>query len=103
MNTVRYIFFVIVLSFSGLTISLFSAQPSGRSVSDFNFDWRFFRGDNSDASRPGFDDSGWRKLNLPHDWSIEGPFSKSNYSCTGYLPGGTGWYRKNFTVPDSET
>ncbi|HZH60372.1 MAG TPA: glycoside hydrolase family 2 TIM barrel-domain containing protein [Metabacillus sp.] len=67
----------------------------------FNFDWKFLKGDNSDASKIQFDDSDWRSLDLPHDWSIEGPFKKDFASSTGYLPGGIGWYRKKFTVPDS--
>ncbi len=50
--------------------------------------------------RPGFDDSGWRSLNLPHDWGIEGPFSQDLPGDTGKLPwAGVGWYRKHFTVP----
>ncbi len=44
-------------------------------------------------------EAGWRNIDLPHDWSIEGPFSKDNFSCTGYLPGGIGWYRKTFNIP----
>lgn len=45
-------------------------------------------------------DSGWRHLDLPHDWAIEGDFSISNASGAsgGALPGGTGWYRKHFTA-----
>ncbi|MGM7723362.1 glycoside hydrolase family 2 TIM barrel-domain containing protein [Metabacillus sp. Hm71] len=67
----------------------------------FNFDWKFFKGDNSDAFKKQFDDSDWRTLDLPHDWSIEGPFKKEYASSTGYLPGGIGWYRKKFKVPES--
>jgi beta-galactosidase/beta-glucuronidase len=67
----------------------------------FNFDWKFLKGDNSDAFKQQFDDSEWRTLTLPHDWSIEGPFKKKYASSTGYLPGGIGWYRKKFIVPDS--
>jgi len=67
----------------------------------FNFDWKFLKGDNSAACKIQFDDSDWRILDLPHDWSIEGPFKKEYASSTGYLPGGIGWYRKNFIVPDS--
>ncbi|HTX39638.1 MAG TPA: beta galactosidase jelly roll domain-containing protein, partial [Bryobacteraceae bacterium] len=65
-----------------------------------NFDagWRFYKGDAPGAERARFDDAGWRKLNLPHDWSIEGPYSASNASATGYLPGGIGWYRKTFPL-----
>ena len=54
--------------------------------------------DDSAASQPGFDDSKWRRLQLPHDWSVEHPMSPQLFSCTGYLPGGVGWYRKHFTL-----
>ena len=45
-------------------------------------------------------DGAWRTLNLPHDWSIEGPYSEKNASGTGFLPGGIGWYRKAFRLPE---
>ncbi|MGP1435727.1 MAG: glycoside hydrolase family 2 TIM barrel-domain containing protein [Phocaeicola sp.] len=71
---------------------------------DFNADWTFQLGNDSSAISPDFDDSGWRKLNLPHDWAIEGDFSKDNPSGTsgGALPGGIGWYRKTFSVANKE-
>jgi beta-galactosidase len=51
-------------------------------------------------TQPGFDDSAWRKLNLPHDWGIEGPFKQEYPGETGKLPWwGVAWYRKHFTVP----
>jgi beta-galactosidase len=51
----------------------------------------------------GFDDGGWRRLNLPHDWGIEGPFDQALPGETGKLPwAGTGWYRKHFNVPASD-
>ena len=63
-----------------------------RSRVSFNDDWKFYHGDISKAKEPGFDDSKWRKLNLPHDWAIEGEFSADNPSGTGggALPGGIG-------------
>ena len=80
----------------------------------FSSDWRFFRGDAENAELPDFDDSGWRTLDLPHDWSIEdlpenpvdgqvGPFSKQSpgKSSTGHVLGGTGWYRKTFALDKS--
>lgn len=76
-----------------------SAQKPGRETQNFNFDWKFYKGEAANAQSVTYDDSGWRKLDLPHDWTIEGPFSKDNFSCTGYLPGGIGWYRKTFNVP----
>ena len=51
----------------------------------------------------GFDDSGWRRLNLPHDWGIEGPFKQEYPGETGKLPWwGVGWYRKHFAVPAAD-
>jgi len=77
--------------------------PSGRHVVSFNLDWKFHKGDVEGAAQPAFDDSTWRKLDLPHDWSVEEPFCKDWASGTGYLPGGTGWYRKTFEVSAGET
>lgn len=79
-------------------ISRSYGQTGGRETENFNFDWKFIKDDYPGAEKPDFDDSSWRVLNLPHDWGIEGPFSKEWASGTGYLPGGIGWYRKNFTV-----
>ena len=70
-----------------------------RQVIRFNGDWKFHKGDARDAHRSAFDDSEWRSVDLPHDWSIEGPFDRSWASGTGFLPGGTGWYRKTFAWP----
>ena len=80
-----------------------TGQPVGRSVQNLNPGWKFYKGDVPEGQKPAFDDSGWRLVDLPHDWSIEGPFSKDNASCTAYLPGGIGWYRKTFVVPDNES
>jgi beta-galactosidase len=51
--------------------------------------------------QPNYDDNGWRRLNLPHDWGIEGPFKQEYSGETGKLPWwGIGWYRKRFSLPD---
>ena len=73
-----------------------------RSTENFGKNWKFRLGDLKDSERPTFDDSGWRLLNLPHDWSIEGPFSKDAPATPGggALPGGIGWYRKIFYLPE---
>ncbi len=69
----------------------------------FDFGWRFFQGDAPGAQQPDFADAGWRNLDLPHDWSIEGPFDEKAPSAGpgGYLPTGIGWYRKQFKAPAS--
>jgi len=81
------------------------AQPtpeSPRQRLSMDYGWTFTRGDVPDAERPEFDDSGWRRLDLPHDWSIEGPYDSAAATTGrgGYLPTGIGWYRRSFTMPD---
>src|SRR6195952_1966891 len=73
----------------------------GREVLDFDKGWRFNLGDVANADKPATSDAQCRSLSLPHDWSIEGKFSKDNPATPegGALPGGIGWYRKTFTVP----
>jgi beta-galactosidase len=75
-----------------------------RSVERFTKDWLFHLGDVEGGHDPVFDDSDWRVLNLPHDWSIEGEFSENHPAGVGggALPGGIGWYRKIFTIPESK-
>lgn len=68
-----------------------------------NNDWRYHSGDVPDADFMGYDDSAWRSVTLPHDWSVEHPFDKSHASGTGYLPGGRAWYRKHFMLDDDIT
>lgn len=68
----------------------------------FNDNWRFTLSDVKGGESTSLDDSKWRLLNLPHDWTVEGTYSPDKASATGYLPGGIGWYRKNFIVPESE-
>ena len=67
-------------------------------------DWRFSLGDPAGAEKTTFDDSTWRKLDVPHDWSIEGPFDQKNPTgaAGGFLPAGVGWYRKYFTLHESQ-
>jgi len=83
---------------------LFTARGFGqqvRSTVDFDKGWHFNLGDVPNGESVDLNDTQWRTLNLPHDWSIEGEFSKDNPATPegGALPGGIGWYRKTFTVP----
>jgi beta-galactosidase len=72
-----------------------------RAAISSNSDWRFLKSDAAGAEEVAFDDSGWRKLDLPHDWSIEGPFSETNLAsgAGAFLPLGVSWYRKHFQLP----
>ncbi len=67
-----------------------------------DLNWKFLQNDTVDASAKDFDDSSWRLLNLPHDWSIEGEYNQSNPcgGSGGFLPTGIGWYRKTLTIPE---
>lgn len=91
-----------ILSLVIVSTMLFSCGESNpRTVMEFNNDWKFMLGDDSLAFHEKYDDSKWRELDLPHDWSIEGDFSEENLTgrSGGALPAGIGWYRKEFSVP----
>ena len=84
---------------------LLAARPALAQRERLSLDpnWRFARGDVPGAQAPAFDDRQWRAVDLPHDWSIEGPFAESNPGGgrIGYLPTGIGWYRRAFVSPSS--
>jgi beta-galactosidase len=82
------------------TLKVWSSVTETRQHLLMDYNWRFIQSDVKGAEVPGFNDTGWRILNLPHDWSIEGEF-KSDAAAKGaggYLPTGVGWYRKHFTL-----
>lgn len=84
-----------------LSTASFAQTKKARIVEDFNKNWNFKLGDHPQAINANFSTADWRTLQLPHDWSIEGAFSKDYPTTTkqGALPGGKGWYRKTFTLP----
>lgn len=112
MSISKAIFLIIII------ISLTGCKDNSEQIvtrlRDFNADWKFEKGENEDAVQPTFDDSSWRNIDLPHDWSIEdlpgqdgenviGPFTKDskgprNGMANAHVLGGTGWYRKSFVV-----
>jgi beta-galactosidase len=94
----RFLFLLVGLL---LLIDNVTANPRSGNTISFNQNWRFHLGDVPNGQRSDLDDSTWRMLNLPHDWSIEETFDEKNPAGTGggALPGGVGWYRKTFNVP----
>src|SRR4051812_34641058 len=102
----RMIFLALLLVFS---THAFATQTLPESLNvgsqrriSLDRDWRFLKGDAPGAEQPNVDDSEWRTVRLPHDWVIEGPFSKQENPHEGALPvSGTGWYRKHFVLPAS--
>ncbi|MGC3991886.1 MAG: glycoside hydrolase family 2 TIM barrel-domain containing protein [Chthoniobacteraceae bacterium] len=77
---------------------------SPRDTLNFDHAWRFLKADVKGAEAPRFDDAQWRPLDVPHDWSIEGPISGQNPSGPGggFFPAGIGWYRKHFMIPATD-
>ena len=95
---------LIILILFLIQIPSTSARPGvpetrQRVLMDYN--WKFIQSDIKEAEKPDFDDTKWRTLNLPHDWSIEGEFKEDAITKGpgGYLPTGIGWYRKRFNLP----
>lgn len=97
---------VLILLFS--STGLFAQSAFQRNVI-IDYEWRFFKGGMFGSEMPVFDDSAWRILDLPHDWSIENipgentPFDRHaiGQQSTGFTRGGTGWYRKYLEIPAS--
>ena len=67
----------------------------------FNDGWKFSLSDPSGAESTSFNDGSWDAVTLPHDFSISQNFTTSGEAESGFLPGGTGWYRKSFTLPSN--
>ena len=92
-----------------LLVTCLSAQAQQERATTISFDegWLFCRGEQEGAEQAKYNDAAWRKLSLPHDWSIEDlPGTQSPFDSAaivgvhgGFTVGGTGWYRKNFTTP----
>jgi len=102
------IFFISIIIFSCSSDNTKDGSVLNRNL-PLDSDWKFLRDSVAGAENPSFDDSGWRSIDLPHDWSIEnfadndtedhiGPFTKTSEggSSTGQVKGGTAWYRKHF-------
>jgi beta-galactosidase len=91
---------VLVVALAASSIHSSQAQAQSRTILDFDPGWKFHLGDVPHAQDLDFNDSSWRTLDLPHDWSIEGEFSEHNPAGAsgGALPGGVGWYRNAFSI-----
>ena len=90
-----------ISAFALAILSLLVTRSPARSIVSLDPAWSFHQGEAKGAELYGFDDSKWRKLDIPHDWSIEGNFDR-NAATTGsggWLPSGVAWYRKEIEVP----
>jgi beta-galactosidase len=95
-----------IRSITAAAVFLFglSVAARARETMPFNAGWRFSKGDAAGAATPGFDDSGWEAVDVPHDWAIAGPWDRENPTGRGggYVPSGVAWYRKTFTLPEAD-
>ena len=100
------VFSIAVLNFALLSSFVRAADNSStvRLTQSFDGDWMFNLGDAENAENIDFNDTNWRKLNVPHDWSIEGKFDGDNKTggAGGFLPSGISWYRKYFIVAEKD-
>ena len=95
--------FCALLGFASATLAATERAQGSREIIPFDAGWRFQLGDDAAAKQPGYDDTRWRILNLPHDWSIEAPVNRppDGERNGGYFSHGIGWYRKSFTLPSA--
>ena len=95
--------FLLLLAGFLLINGTLAAQVSFGKPEIINYGWQFYLGDAPQAQAVDFDATKWRTVDLPHDWSVEGTLSPGLASCTGYLPGGIGWYRKTIIIPQGNS
>ena len=94
-------FLIISLAFvQMLAFNVRAAVPDNRQHLSMDHNWKFIQSDVKGAEKQSYDDTNWRTLNIPHDWSIEGEFKEDAITkgAGGYLPTGIGWYRKHFSL-----
>ena len=79
-----------------------AAHSQSRQIQQLDTDWRFLQSDSPGAESPTFDDSAWKTVTLPHDWSIAGPVEENapSRAAGGFFPTGIAWYRKTLTLPN---
>jgi beta-galactosidase len=94
LSILRRVFFVAMVLQTSIAVW-------ARTTIAFDNDWRFFKGDKPGAEELVFDDFTWSQINVPHDWSIEGPFAQTNKTggAGAFLPSGIAWYQKEFILP----
>jgi hypothetical protein len=97
MTTKKILLPIFILS----CISAFSQVSFGDSKK-INDNWTFMLQDSPEAKNASYDDSKWQSINVPHDWSVKGQLSPTLASCTGFLSGGIGWYRKTLNIPQAK-
>jgi len=96
MKSFQYAFLALALTFCLPAITF--SQPGFGQSEKITTDWRFHLGEIEGKGGVDYNNRSWRKVQLPHDWSVKQPHSPSYASASGYLPGGIGWYHKKLTI-----
>ena len=93
-----------LMAAAGMAALLAAGAAGAGNVTPFDANWLFHQGDLAGPDGAVFDDGGWQKVDLPHDWEIQGPFDEKAVSTGsgGWLPTGVAWYRKHFAVPEGK-
>jgi len=88
---------------AGLVIAS-ASMARARDILPLDDNWQFTKGDASGAEQPTFDDSQWKQVRIPHDWSIAGPFAETNLAggAGAFLPSGVAWYRTHFSLRSTD-
>jgi len=96
----KYSIIIALLSIEAFTFNAQSAPQKARQHVLMDDQWQFIQSDAQGAEKQGFDDTHWRTLDLPHDWSIEGEFREdaTNKRRRWLSSTGIGWYRKHFRL-----
>lgn len=92
---------LLVVTFILANLSAFSQISFGDSKK-INDNWNFILQDIPEAKEASYNSSDWQTVDVPHDWSIKEQLSPTLASCSGYLPGGIGWYRKTINIPQNK-
>jgi beta-galactosidase/beta-glucuronidase len=95
----HYLKINLIIASLSILIYPMSAQVSFGTPENINNSWKFVLADIKDGQDIVYNDSKWQSVDLPHDWSVKGRLNPNLASCTGYLPGGIGWYRKTINIP----
>ncbi|MCK4922305.1 MAG: hypothetical protein KAS71_14735, partial [Bacteroidales bacterium] len=98
MKKLYHIFIIVLLA---QTTLIAQSNSTVRIKENFNENWKFKLEDKASFCEIELDDSQWRTLDLPHDWSVEANFSEENSGRNAWLPGGKAWYRKSFMLPEN--
>lgn len=101
-KAIKYVFFLSLLVVNNSFV--YGSETNNKTRHLFDFNWKFQLGDIQSADGYEFDDTDWRDLDVPHDWSIEGEISEDATAegNGGYFPTGIGWYRKHFNISKTD-